>query len=187
MKFFQIGLNLFGKVLAYCDDSKAAITLGKQIGFISNDENDYFFKCLEQLKDESLHELQNKVSQMLLEQPITLPEVQKYNELLTELTYESKSYVELITYMYTMEKVYLGWADYSIDNKLIPANITYKHKEWIRLHSGDDFSNWVAFLKSEVDRVVKSPEDREISERVFVRALDHEIAFFNACYNYDEQ
>ena len=32
LKFFQVGFNLFGKTLAYCDYQNAAIRLGKQIG-----------------------------------------------------------------------------------------------------------------------------------------------------------
>ncbi|EGW33796.1 uncharacterized protein SPAPADRAFT_54081 [Spathaspora passalidarum NRRL Y-27907] len=184
LKFFQIGLNLFGNTLAYCDDPQAAIVLGKQIGFLSNDENDYFFKSLSQIKEENLQLLQEKVGDMLGDNPVTLPEVEKYLDLLKYMTYQSKSYVELITFTYVMEKVYLGWADYNIDNGLVKQGLEFKHQEWIDLHSGEAFTKWVEFLKQEVDRVVKTEQDEKVCEEMFVKALKQEISFFDGCYNY---
>ncbi|KAK6461210.1 transcription regulator [Scheffersomyces coipomensis] len=184
LKFFQIGLNLFGKVLALCDDPKPSIVLGKQIGFVSNDENDYFFTCIEQLKTDNLAQLKQYSGKMLLDPAPTLPAVQKYLDFLNYLIFESKSYIELITFMYVMEKVYLGWAEYN--EHLIPANLPYKYQEWVRLHSGADFTKWVAFLKSEVVRVVKTDEDKYECEKAFITALTHEIEFFKATYEYKE-
>ncbi|RLV91596.1 Protein PET18 [Spathaspora sp. JA1] len=184
LKFFQIGLNLLGKTLAYCDDPNAAIVLGKQIGFLSHDENDYFFKSLSQIKTENLPLLQEKVSDMLLPEPITLPQVESYINLLKYMTYESASYIELITFTYVMEKVYLGWADYNLDNGLVKPNLEYKHQEWIDLHSGVAFTKWVEFLKNEVDRVVKTKEDELVCEEMFVKSIKQEISFFEGCYNY---
>ncbi|KAK6457397.1 transcription regulator [Scheffersomyces xylosifermentans] len=186
LKFFQIGLNLFGKVLSYCDDAESSIVLAKQIGFLSNDENDYFFKSLSQLKEENLAQLESKASKMLLKEPVTLPEVQSYIDLLTDLTFNSTSYVELITFMYVMEKVYLGWAEHNLAGNTIPKDLAYKYNEWIVLHSGPDFTKWTKFLEDEVVRVVKTEQDKRICEEMFVKALDLEISFFTACYNYSE-
>ncbi|KAK6198606.1 transcription regulator [Scheffersomyces amazonensis] len=182
LKFFNIGLNLFGKVLALCDDPQPSIVLGKQIGFVSNDENDYFYKCLSELKEESLDDIKTKVSPMLEEPALTLPAVQKYLDFLNYLIFDCQSYVELITTMYVLEKVYLGWVEYN--EHRIPSDLPYKHSEWIKLHGGPDFTKWVQFLKDEVIRVTKTDEDRKISEQAFVAALQHEIEFFNACYEY---
>lgn len=184
LKFFQKGLNVFGKVLAYCDEPRAAITLGKQIGFISNDENDYFFASFNQIESESLPELQSKIPAILENNTFELPEVKQYNDFLTYLIYKSDSYVELITFLYLMEKVYLEWANHNIHAKVIPQDLPYKYNEWVVLHSGEEFTNWVEFLKQEVLRVVKTPDQEQICENTFLKALKLEISFFNACYDY---
>lgn len=184
LKFFQKGLNVFGKVLAFCDNPEAAITLGKQIGYISNDENDYFFNCFQQIKLESLNHLQSKIPTILKDDSFELPEVKQYNDFLTNLVLNCNSYIELITFMYTMEKVYLEWANYNISNNSVPPNLPYKYKEWIVLHNGPDFTNWVQFLKQEVLRVVKTREQQLVCEQIFLKVLKLEIAFFNACYYY---
>ncbi|EMG49295.1 PET18 Protein PET18 [Candida maltosa Xu316] len=181
LKFFQIGLNLFGKTLAYCDDPEAAIRLGKQVGFISNDENDYFTNSLKELEDNG--DL-TKVEK-LRKDNLVLPEVHRYIEFLKYLTFQSTSYVEIITFMYVMEKCYLGWAEYNVA-KGIPKDLAYKHQEWINLHYGDDFEGWVKFLQSEVERVVKTDEDFNICETAFVKSFQLEINFFESCYSYSE-
>lgn len=174
LKFFQVGLNVMGKALAYCDDAEAAIVLGKQIGFVSNDENTYFYKVIEQLSGSSDITL-------LAREAEPLPAVKKYIDLLQYLAAKSTSYVELITFIYVMEKVYLGWADLNIERGLPP--LTYKHSEWVVLHSGDAFTKWVDFLASEVDRVV-TPDSFKLCEDIFKKTVQLEIDFFSECYNH---
>jgi thiaminase len=186
LKFFQIGLNVLGKTIAYCDSSESAIVLGKQVGFLCNDENEYFARCLQELKDNHFDELQTHVGKLVADESITLDAVKLYNEFLQYLTYESTSYIELITFVYVMEQVYLGWANYNIDHNTVAANLPYKYNEWIVLHSGQDFTKWTNFLKLEVIRCVQTPEQKTLCEKYFVKALDHEIAFFSDCYNYNE-
>ncbi|RCK66090.1 Protein PET18 [Candida viswanathii] len=181
LKYFQISLNLFGKTLAYCDFPKAAIRLGKQIGFISSLENDYFTITLKELTDSS--DL-SKVKK-LKDDDLTLPAVTKYLELLHYLTYESTSYIELITLLYVMEKTYLGWAQYNTE-KGIKEGLAYKHQEWINLHLGYDFEAWVDFLASEVERVVKTEDEFKVCEAMFVKTVKLETEFFEACYTYRE-
>ncbi|KAK7676537.1 hypothetical protein QCA50_020506 [Cerrena zonata] len=162
LKFFQVGLNLFGKTLALCDDAKAAITL------------------------ENLVELKLKVPRMLQEDSITLPQVQSYIDLLNYLVFECNSYVEVITFMYVMEEVYLGWANYHLEKGTIPKDLAYKYHEWIILHSGEAFTGWVQFLKNEVNRVVTTEDAKKKSEQIFLQTLTLEIDFFGACYDYSE-
>lgn len=186
LKFFQLGMNVFGKTLAYCDDAVSAIILSKQIGFIANDENDYFDICLREIKETNNTELEQFCPKMLrgTDSPV-LPEVQNYLSYLSYLVHDSLSYVELVTFMYLMEQVYLGWAEYHLQRRSV-SDLPYKYKEWIVLHSGDKFSGWVQFLKSEVERVATTQDDRKICERAFVRALDLEVDFFDSCYLYKE-
>lgn len=187
LKFFQLGMNVFGKALAYCDNTDSAITLSKQIGFIANDENNYFDNCLCQLRETSKPQLEQHCSKMLLgpDSPV-LPEVEEYLEYLKHLAHESLSYVEIITFMYLMEQVYLGWANFHLLKGNVREDLPYKHKEWIVLHSGDKFSSWVEFLKSEVNRAVISQDDCSQCEETFLKALNLELAFFESCYSYKE-
>lgn len=184
LKFFQLGLNLFGNALRLCDDTKSVIILGKQIGFLCADENLYFHEILKQLKSQNADELQAKLPKMLQLETI-LGDVQEYLNALHYLAFETMHYGEVITFTYVMEKVYLEWAQYNI-KKGIPDDLPFKHLQWLKLHSGAEFESWVAFLEDEVDRTAKDSTCRASMEKWFERTLDLEIAFFDACYDYHE-
>lgn len=185
LKFFLEGLRVFGKAIALCDDEAAILTLGKQIGFICNDENDYFRKCISEIETENLQQLKNECPTMLGDAP-ALPEVQEYINLLEDISNNCKSYAEVVTFLYIMEKVYLGWAEHNYETGVVKDSLPYKYMEWIKLHSGTDFSAWVKFLEDEVNRVTTTDENRRLSEAVFVKAIELEIAFFDACYSFKE-
>lgn len=186
LKFFQLGLNLFGNALARCDRPESAIVLGKQIGFVSNSENTYFFKCLDQLKAESREEIEAHAKSMLNDNPPTLPAVQKYLDVLAYLTFELTLYPEIITFMYVMEKVYQGWAEYHLQRTPETKLLSYKHSEWVVLHSGPEFGVWCDFLAAEVNRVGVDVESKRKCTEFFEKTLDLEIEFFDACYEYHE-
>lgn len=184
LKYFRLGLNAFGKTLTLCDNEQSALILGKQIGFICNDENDYFETTLRDIKLNSKDELELRCAIMLKQEP-TLPEVQDYLDYLNYVVHDCTSYVEVVTFMYMMEKIYLDWAaPHSLKSHC--DKLPFKHLEWIRLHSGEKFSNWVDFLRNEVERSVISDEGRAVCEKTFLKTLDLEIGFFESCYMYKE-
>lgn len=182
LKFFQRGMNVFGRTLALCDDADAAIVLAKQIGFIANDENDYFTECLRQIEPAA------KTVPHMVRTNLVLPKVQQYLNLLDHLALRSESYVELITFMYVMEYVYLGWANHNLDAGVVQPLLAYKHREWVDLHSGPKFAPWVQFLQHEVERVTAYAlaAQLQVFEETFVKALTLEIDFFEECYRYSE-
>lgn len=185
LKFFQIGMQIFGKTLAYCDDPTSSNIIAKQIGFVANEENDYFNNCLLHLEETNREELEKKCKEMLArDRSPTLPAVKNYLEYLKFVIYDATSYVEIITFVYVMEQVYLGWADYQFRRNRVKADLEFKHRGWIELHSGDKFTSWVAFLRNEVDRVVKSDWDKKRCEETFIKTLRLETGFWNACYQY---
>lgn len=185
LKFFLLGLRVLGKAVALCDSGVALVTLGKQIGFLCNDENDYFRKSISNIKSENYKQLQEECPLMLRDAP-TLTEVQTYLDLLNWISANCNSYVEVITFIYVLEKVYLAWAEYNLSNGVVKEDLAFKHVEWIRLHSGTDFTAWVKFLENEMNRVIVSDEDKACSEAIFVKAINLEIDFFDACYSYKE-
>lgn len=168
LKYFQVGLRLFGRALSLCDDEAAAIVLAKQIGFIAGDENTYF------------HETLAELSQTCTSDGNTLPAVVKYNDYMKQLT-QSGTYAELVTLLYVMEKVYLGWAELNVNEGKVPENLSPKYQGWIDLHYGDAFSKWVQFLYNEVQRV-SNKENSPAMEAVFRTTLQYEVDFFSECY-----
>lgn len=187
LKYFQDGLNMFGNALTHCDKPDSAIVLGKQIGFLANDENTYFHRSLAQIKQESKSDLELRVPAMLEKVPPALPEVQQYLQFLNYLAHEAKSYGEIVISIYVMEVVYLKWAEKHLkrDRAIVEA-LQYKHKEWVDLHSGEAFSAWVEFLAGEVERAALISDQQEKMEELFEKTLDLEISFFDACYKYGD-
>lgn len=183
LKFVEIGLRFFGNALARCELPSSIVTLGKQIGFVSNSEYSYFVECLQQLRDESGDQLKKYVPSMLNTDPPALPAVQKYLDVLHYLACDSRSYEELITFLYVLEKCYLGWALYNMATKDV-SRLQYKHKEWIDLHVGPDFEAWVDFLRRELERVAATSNNRDKIAQWFEKTIDLEIEFFDACYLY---
>lgn len=179
LKFFQDSLKVLGTTLAYCDDPVASIVIGKQVGFLAHDENTYFQTCLKQLETDSLEELREHAPSMLAKPSPTLPQVQKYLGVLRELAFNCTEYAKIITYMYVMEKSYLGWVQY---NEPTMGRLEYKHQEWVDLHNGPAFCKWVDFLASEVNRVAADASARELMREAFQCAVQLEIDFFEACY-----
>lgn len=184
LKYFELGLNLMGNALARCTCPASAVVLGKQIGFLANNENTYFHACLSELRETSHSDLQLRVPHMLESVPPVLPEVQKYLETLAYLV-PSQSYEEIITLIYVMEKVYLGWAEHNLAKKdNVILTLPYKYKEWIDLHSGPEFGEWVEFLGDEVNRVALDNDLKQKIESIFRLVVELEIAFFDGCYQY---
>lgn len=184
LKFFQYSLSLLGNALTHCDHNPSSIVLGKQIGFLAHSENTYFFKCLEQLATESAAEVEKYTATMRQKPAPILPAVQKYLDLLSYLTHESKSYTEIITFIFGMEIVYQGWANYHLNHTPEVKSLAYKHREWIDLHSGPDFDAWCDFLGKEVSRTATNEENKKKSKLIFEKTLDLEIDFFDATYDY---
>ncbi|EGV65956.1 hypothetical protein PSN45_003238 [Yamadazyma tenuis] len=180
LKYFETGADLISKTMRLSDSKEASSTIYEYIGGLST-ENKYFHVCIHELKQSE--EVQKRVPHMLGENSETLPAVKKYIDYLDYLLNESNSYVELITVVYIMEKVYLGWVEFNLQQGSISKSLEYKHQEWIDLHSGEDFEKWVKFLAQEVDRV--APSDMETFEQTAKKTLELEVEFFEDCYNYN--
>jgi thiaminase (transcriptional activator TenA) len=92
----------------------------------------------------------------------------------------SADYPSCLAVLLVAEWLYLDWATRP-DAQLPDEPI---QREWIQLHSGPDFEAWVAFLRAEFDRVTPKLDDahRERVRKLFVRAVELELAFFDAAY-----
>ncbi|ODQ82783.1 hypothetical protein BABINDRAFT_5696 [Babjeviella inositovora NRRL Y-12698] len=172
--YFNVGLRLFGRALTLCDDVSASIVIAKQIGFVSNAENDYFYKAIEELSTSFSPEQVRQMEQTIL------PAVEMYIAYMEDLTHNpSITYAQVITSLFVMERVYLEWADNAITDQIIPTKLAFKYNEWIVLHSGEAFTQFVKFLESEVNRC----GDSAASRNSFLATLEYEVGFFDECYD----
>lgn len=183
LKFFMTSLRFIARTLSLCDDDDATIYLGKQIGFFSNDEHTYF--------RDTLKELENSGSElfpsMREESPKELVQVSKYLKTLSELTSTDTTYAANIATLYIAEVVYLRWAEDQGGAEEHVKKLPPKFKGWIDLHRGPDFSAWVDFLGSEVERVAKeNPSAQKAIFTAVKKTLDFEYEFFEECFFYRE-
>jgi thiaminase/transcriptional activator TenA len=88
--------------------------------------------------------------------------------------------LDCLTVLLVAEWLYLDWA--SRPGAAAPDEDI--QREWIELHRGPAFEAWVEFLRSEFDRVGADLDDagRERVAALFTRAVDLELAFFEAAY-----
>ncbi|CDO92874.1 unnamed protein product [Kluyveromyces dobzhanskii CBS 2104] len=159
--FFILTLRLIVFYTSKAPTEKALLRLCKQVGFLANDENDYFDRCLKLTEKASLKRFEKEV----------LPKVQKYLDFLESMP-DSLDYDQWVTHLWCAEHVYSRWAHDLPRAK----NLEWKHQEWIRLHDGDHFEEWCNFLAAEVDKV-----DYTHVNKVFKATLELEKDFFDGC------
>ncbi|QPG75684.1 hypothetical protein FOA43_003043 [Brettanomyces nanus] len=125
VKYFNLYMKIVLKTAYLCPDEAATIRFGKQVGFISNDENDYFERTIDLLcgRDSSLERYVNDKS-------FVLDEVKQYLSLLTRLTtrLQDYSYDQMVTYLWTTEVVYLRWAQKALKDPNVPSDLHWRLK-----------------------------------------------------------
>ncbi|VEU23971.1 DEKNAAC105107 [Brettanomyces naardenensis] len=171
LKYFALYLKIILKTAYLCKDEATTIRFGKQIGFITNDENDYFEKTVNFLlkRDPSLKKYQDK--------SFIPHQVKEYINFLEELAarLEDYSYNQLVTYLWTTEIVYLRWAQLFLATPdAIPKDLHWRFREWIDLHSIESFEEYVIFLQRQVDGI----SDRNEVEEIFRKTVNLEYGFF---------
>lgn len=164
-RFIHNFLILLGAALSYADKFESRITLGRFIGMISSDENDYFLRSFEAL---------GITEKERVERPDCEP-TKGINAIMLEAA-RSGSYPAMIAVLAVAEGVYFDWGIKA--PQPYPDNFIYT--EWITLHNNDYFAGFVAFLRGELDRV--GPKERTICSDFFNRMVRLEVDFFNAVY-----
>lgn len=164
-RFIDHFLGLLGAAISYADKFESRIILGRFIGMISSDENDYFLRSFKALA---------VPDKKRLEQP-DAPSTQGLKQIMLEATW-SGSYAAAISVLAVAEGIYLDWGQRA--QKPYPENFIYT--EWITLHNNDYFVGFVAFLRKELDRI--GPENEAICHDYFTRTVKLEKAFFDDAY-----
>lgn len=164
LQFVDSFLALLGAAVATADRPGPRVRLARQIGLVAGPENDYF--------ERSLGELDGNA------EPERAAPTVGFVDLMGEA--RDAGYAETLAVLVVAEWLYLDWATR-------PGATTPEDRisrEWIELHRGVEFEEWVAFLRDELDRAADrlDPAHRERVAALFVRAVDLELAFFDAAY-----
>lgn len=164
-QFVDAFLALLGAAVAGADRAAPRVRLARQLGLVAGPENDFFDRSLAALD--------------VPDGPVT---PRGPTAAFVELMHDARdaSYADALAVLVVAEWLYLDWA--SRPDLPLPADPI--HAEWIELHRGPAFEAWVQFLRDELDRTAADLPDARADEVAarFVRAVDLELAFFDAAY-----
>ncbi|KGJ06405.1 thiaminase (transcriptional activator TenA) [Paracoccus halophilus] len=162
-RFLDAFLTLLGAAIASADRFESRLVLGRFVGLVSGEENDYFLRAFEALG-------------VSAGDRAAIPDAAAttgFKAIMREAA-ASGSYAAALAVLNVAEGLYLDWAMRARDP--LPEN--FVHAEWIRLHDNPQFREFVAFLRAELDRVGPAAADR--ARDFFGRAVALEVAFFDA-------
>jgi thiaminase/transcriptional activator TenA len=168
-QFVDAFLALMGAAVSCADRAEARVVHARQLGVVAGPENDFFARALDTL-DVPLAER-------------TYPELREPTSGFIALMDDARTsadYPSCLAVLLVAEWLYLDWATRAGTE---PPDEPLQH-EWIALHSGPAFTAWVDFLRDEFDRLGEGLDTghRERVQELFVRAVDLELAFFDAAY-----
>lgn len=166
-QFCDAFVALLGAATASAPDLAARLPFARQLGAFAGDENDYFTATFDELG----------VSNADRTQPTVKPVTAEFIALM-ESTTADRSYPHAVAVLVVAELLYRDWAT---SNPAWPTEP--KHRGWIEVHDNPDFNAWVDWLVAELDR--HEPADPAVGADVaatFKRAVDLELAFFDACF-----
>ncbi|OLT19304.1 transcriptional regulator [Pseudonocardia sp. CNS-139] len=168
-QFFDAFVALMGAAVACADTVEPRVVHARQLAVVAGPENDFFARALDAL-DVPLADRTD---------PVLLSPTEGFTALM-DTARRSADYASCLAVLLVAEWLYLDWA--TRDDVPLPAEPI--QREWIELHSGQAFEAWVAFLHAELDRVAFGLDaaHRERVRGLFVRAVDLELAFFDAAY-----
>ncbi|GAA4842837.1 TenA family protein [Actinomycetospora corticicola] len=153
--FLDAFVALLGAAVAASDRPGPRMVVARQLGLVAGDEDDYFTRALARLG---------------VTGPATPADPTAGFLTLMDDARRSADYPTVMTVLLVAEWLYLDWAE-----RLGDAPSDWLYAEWVELHRGPAFAAWVGFLRDEVDRV-------GADEPAFARAVELELAFFEAAY-----
>ncbi|MDP6691286.1 MAG: TenA family protein [Alphaproteobacteria bacterium] len=138
------------------------------LGVLTGDEDDYFLRSFAAMG----------VSEDDWRQPFDHAVVRGFREIM--LGAPNATYAEVLAALLPVEWVYLTWAKSVADH----APARFYLKEWIDLHTDPGFEEFVMWMAAEMDRIgpALSDVERTSVKNIFDRAVELEVAFFDAAY-----
>ena len=168
-QFVDRFVALLGAAIASADQYAARVRFSQFAPMITSDENTYFQRCFDLLRVPAIERTTPTLDDVTLQ----------FQELMHEAA-ETRRYASALAVLCVAEGLYLEWADQP--GRALPPE--FQHAEWITLHANDFFRDFVAWLRSELDRVGATipVEQQDEARRFFHRAVALEKAFFDAVY-----
>jgi len=168
-QFLDAFLALLGATMACADRAGVRLVYARQLGLLVSDENNFFARSFDALD----------VSSADRSSPVLLAPTRGFLELMGEAR-ASADYPSCLAVLLVAEWLYQDWATRGGAR----APDEPRAREWIDLHRGPDFARWVDLLRDEFDRVGADldPAHRHRVAALFHRAVDLELAFFDAAY-----
>ncbi len=138
------------------------------LGVLTGDEDDYFLRSFAAMG----------VAEADWRQPFDHAVVRGFRQVM--LGGEAVTYANVLAALLPVEWVYLSWAKSVADH----APARFYLKEWIDLHIDPGFEAFVMWMASEMDRIgpTLSDGERQGVRNIFNRAVELEVAFFDAAY-----
>lgn len=168
-QFINRFVALLGAAIASADEFAPRVTLSQFAAMITSDENTYFIRSFDAL---------GVAGQDRVQPQLNLPTV-GFQALMAEAA-RSQKYANCLAVLSVAEGLYLD----AFDRPGVAVSPRFEHAEWVHLHANDFFRGFVAWLRSELDRVGAQldPAARAEATDFFARAVALEQAFFDHVY-----
>lgn len=168
-QFLDAFVAMLGATVASADRAEPRMVLARQLGVLAGPENDFFDRALDALDVPAA----DRTSPKLLAPTTGFLA-------LMHTARRSADYPTCLAVLLVAEWLYLDWATRP---GATPPDEPIQ-REWIELHRGPDFDRWVGYLRAEFDRATAGLDaDRQAHVgATFARAVDLELAFFEAAY-----
>jgi len=162
--------RLTGHALGGAPTAEARRALTGALDTLTGDEDDYFERAFDDLGVPTTDRTD----------PDVRPATAAFEDLLLRAAHEG-DYEESVAVLGAAEWVYLGWAERAA---AAGGAERWYLSEWVDVHRGPEFEGYVEFLRGELDRYGPdlSPRRTERVARLFRRAADLEVAFFDQAY-----
>lgn len=166
-------IGTFGHAVGEAPTMDAKAQLVDFLALLTDDEDDYFERSFQALN----------VSETEYLDPTRTPTTRAFEDLLERAGREG-GYAETLAVLVPAEWIYLTWAT----DVAGEAPAQFYLAEWIELHSGEAFAEFVSWLRGELDRegLMASSRRRRRLDRLFRRTVELEAAFFEAAYESED-
>jgi len=168
-QFADSFVALLGAAIASADSFTARVRLAQFAAMVTSEENTYFLRSFDALGVAQQHRTQP---------PLTAP-TRGFQDLMREAA-GAQHYAWCLSVLVVAEWLYLSWAQRPCT--ALPPN--FVHAEWITLHNNAFFTDFVAWLRAELDRVgpLQDAATQARCADLFARAVNLELAFFDDAY-----
>jgi thiaminase/transcriptional activator TenA len=166
--FLRTLVGTFGHAVGEAPTMAAASRLVEFLATLTDGENDYFERAFDALE----------VPTAARESPALAEPTRAFRDLF-ERAARQGGYAETLSVVVPAEWIYREWASAAP----APSGPFYL-TEWAELHATEEFDDFVAWLRTELDRegAAAAPRRQARLDRLFRRTVALEVAFFEAAH-----